>query len=239
MKKRVIVLGKGKWGKTFISRLKKKVKIVKILRSKDQYKKPIYKNIDWVFVLTSTNKHFEICNYLITKCKNIFCEKPLTPNLTKSQKLLTKARKYRCNLYVSDIEKFKAKKIYIKKKNIIIREKYSKDKTDLLFRYAYHDLYILSKLIEIKKFKAFKIIKKETGFISYSFKIKENLFKFIYSFNSEKKIHKINNSNFLSYKGNPLDRMIDRVLLKKENINDNNNSAMNTAYVINKIEKNL
>ena len=34
-KKRAIVLGKGKWGKVFISRLKKKVKIIKILRSKD------------------------------------------------------------------------------------------------------------------------------------------------------------------------------------------------------------
>ncbi len=238
-KKRVIVFGKGKWGKIFISRLKSKVKIVKILRSKDNFKNINYKNIDWIFILTSTNKHFEICNYFIKKCKNIFCEKPLTFDLSQSKELLKKAKKFKCNLYVSDVEKFKEKKIKLKKNNTIIRKKFSDDKHDLLFRYAYHDLYTLSGLISIKKFRSFKLIKNEIGLISYSFRVQNILLKFTYSFNSKQKVHKINNCNFLLFKGNPLDQMIERVILNKENIIENNKNALNAIYVINKIKKNF
>lgn len=238
-KKRVIVLGKGNWGKIFINRLKKKAKIVKILRSKDQYKKLNCKDIDWIFVLTNTNQHFEICKHFIPKCKNIFCEKPLTFSIKQSRELLKKTKKFKCNLYVSDIERFKKKKIKLRKDNVIIRKKFTKDKTDILYRYAYHDLYTLSNLINLKEYKKFKLIRNELGEISYSFKVKKNSFKFIYSFNSNKKIHKINKVDFLYFKGNPLDRMIKNVLLNKEDILENNKSALVATYIISKIKKNF
>ena len=239
IKKKAIVFGKGNWGKVFISKLKSKVKIVKILTSKDNFKKINCKNIDWIFVLTNTNKHFEICNHFIKKCKNIFCEKPLTFNGSQSKELIKKAKRFKCNLYVSDIEKFKEKKIKLKKNNTIIRKKFSYDKSDLLFRYAYHDLYLLSEYMNIKKFRNFKLIKNKIGLISYSFRVQKILLKFTYSFNSNKKIHKINNSNFLIFKGNPLDRMIENVISKKENIFENNKNALSAIYVINKIKKNF
>ena len=238
-KKRAIVLGKGKWGKVFISRLKKKIKIIKILRSKDDYKKVSCKNIDWIFVLTNTSKHYEICKHFIPKCKNIFCEKPLTFETKKSEDLIKKTKKNKCNLYISDVERYKEKKIRLKKKNVIIRKKFSNDKKDLFFRYAYHDLYILSESIDLKNFKKFNLIKNIKGELSYSFEVKNFIFKFIYSFNSQKKIHKINNINFLSYKGNPLDKMIESVLLNKENSIKNNKNALKSIYILNKIIKKI
>tara|TARA_B100000768_G_C11280675_1_gene378385 strand:- start:749 stop:1495 length:747 start_codon:yes stop_codon:yes gene_type:complete len=238
-KKRVIVLGKGKWGKVFISCLKRKVKIIKILRSKDNYKKINCKNIDWIFVLTNTSKHDEICKYFIPKCKNIFCEKPLTFETKKTEDLIKKAKKNKCNLYISDIEKFKENKVRLKKRNIIIRKKFSNDKKDILFRYAYHDLYILSELIDLKNFKKFNLIKNFKGELSYSFEVKKFTFKFIYSFNSHKKIHNINKINFLLFKGNPLDRMIESILSNKENLIKNNINALKSIYIINKIIKKI
>ena len=76
--------------------------------------------------------------------------------------------------------------------------------------------YIMSEYMNIKKFRNFKLIKNKIGLISYSFRVQKILLKFTYSFNSNKKIHKINNSNFLIFKGNPLDRMIENVISKKK-----------------------
>ncbi len=238
-KKKALVIGKGKWGRIFISRLKKKVKIIKILRSKDDYKKFNCRNIDWVFVLTNTEKHFQICNYFIKNCKNVFCEKPLTKDIQTSIKLFKNAQKYGCKLYISDIEKFKNKKLSIKKENFIIREKFSHDKKDIFFRYAYHDLYILSDLFKINNFKKFKLLEKSKGKITYSFEINKKLFKFSYSFNSINKTHKLNNTNFLKFKGNPLDKMIEKIILEKENIVSNNKNALASIDAINKIKNKI
>jgi hypothetical protein len=157
--------------------------------------------------------------------------------LDKSVKLIKKAKKFQCNLYVSDIENYKSKKIKLTNNNIIIRKKFSSDKSDILYRYAYHDLYILSKKINLRGLNSFKIINTQVGEISYTFRIKKKLFKFIYSFNSSKKIHKINNVNLLSFSGNPLDKMIKKILAKKFNIDSNYKNALDTIYVINKINK--
>ncbi len=239
IKKRALVIGKGKWGKIFISRLNKKVKIVKIIRSKENYKKFNYNKIDWVFVLTNTEKHFEICNYLIKKCKNIFCEKPLTKNIKTSLQLIQNSKKFKSNIYISNVEKFKFKKLILKKKNFIERKKFSEDKKDLFLRYVYHDLYTLSDLVDIKNFKKFKLIKKRKGELSYSFEINKKLFNFSYSFNSNKKVHRINSVNFLKFNGNPLDRMIQSIVTKKENKILNNKNALSAIYVINKIQNKL
>ena len=236
---RAIVLGKGKWGKIFISRLKNKVKIVKILRSRDNYKIIDYKKIDWIFVLTNTKKHYEICDYYISRCSNIFCEKPLTTDLYKCEKLIKKAKENNCNLYISDIENYKLKKLKLRLNNIIIRKKFSFDKTDLLFRYAYHDLYVLSNKINLRDMSDLKIVNNKLGELNYTFKIKKKKFEFIYSFNSTNKVHKINNIDFLLFNGNPLDKMIKNVLLNKINTNINHRNALDAVYILNKIKKKL
>ena len=236
-KPKVLVFGEGKWGKIFLSKLKKEVQIKKVFRSKDNFKKASLENIDWIFILTSTNKHYEICNYFVGKCKNIFCEKPLTSSYNSSKKLLKKVKKKKTNLYVSDIENFKNKKIIIKKENLILRKKLTNDKKDILSRYAYHDLYILSNFINLKKFKKLKLINNSIGNLEYSFWINNNFFKFNYSFNSKKKVHKINNKNFLRFKKDPLDEMIKKIVYEKIDFKMNNQNALLVIFILDKLKE--
>ena len=109
-KKKILVCGKGKWGKKFIFELKKISTITRIIDSKTNYKKIDISNIDWVFILTPNNSHFKLVNFFLGKKKDVFCEKPLCLTLKQAVFLINKARKYKCNLYISDIETYKQKK---------------------------------------------------------------------------------------------------------------------------------
>ena len=97
----------------------------------------------------------------------------------------------------------------------------------------------MSELIDLKNFKKFNLIKNFKGELSYSFEVKNFTFKFIYSFNSQNKIHKINKINFLLYKGNPLDKMIESILSNKDNLIKNNKNALKSIYILNKIIKKI
>lgn len=109
-KKKILVCGKGKWGKKVISELKKVSNVTKILDSKTNHKNINLSNIDWVFILTPNNTHYKFVNFFLTKKKNVFCEKPLCLTPKQAVFLINKARKNKCKLYISDIENYKQKK---------------------------------------------------------------------------------------------------------------------------------
>ena len=53
-------------------------KSLKVKAFKDFRDPKFYKNIDLVFILTSSGSHFEIAKFLLKKKINVLCEKPLT-----------------------------------------------------------------------------------------------------------------------------------------------------------------
>ena len=57
-------------------------------------------NVDRVFVTTQTIEHFDICSFFIQKKIPVFCEKPLTESLTKSNMLYELSEKFKTQLYV-------------------------------------------------------------------------------------------------------------------------------------------
>jgi len=61
-----------------------------------------YKDLDFdrVFVTTQTVEHFDICSFFIQKKIPVFCEKPLTESLTKSNILYELSEKFKTQLYV-------------------------------------------------------------------------------------------------------------------------------------------
>ena len=78
---------------------------------------------------------------------NIFCEKPLALSYKNTKDLIKISKKNNTKLYIDDIEIFK-KKIRNKKKNFIIRNKFSNyDFKQTLFALAYHDFYILINIL--------------------------------------------------------------------------------------------
>ena len=66
IKKKVGVIGYGKWGKTIVNELSKISNIQFILRSKDDYKDYTNK-VDWIFVLTPNNTHYSITKFFLKK----------------------------------------------------------------------------------------------------------------------------------------------------------------------------
>ena len=128
--KNIYLIGYGEWGKKVFNTLKqiKEISNIQIKKNRLDNSSVDLNNIDWVFVTTNTNKHFQIVKKYLKKKYNVFCEKPLTVNFTKSKELFNLAKKNQCKLYVSDIESIKNIKLKFNKINVIVRSKFSINK---------------------------------------------------------------------------------------------------------------
>ena len=145
------LIGKGYWGTILLSKLEKICDVKFVCGSKDDYKLKL-DLVDWVFIATPNDTHFDIVKHCIKSNKNVFCEKPLTPTYKQSLKLFKLAEKHKVKLYVSDVFNWRDEAIDLKPllspKNdlkVIWRRKGYK-KRDLL----YHDLYLLYPLLKNK-----------------------------------------------------------------------------------------
>ena len=236
-KKKILVCGKGKWGKKVIFELKKVSNITRILDSKTKYKNINLSNIDWVFILSPNNTHYKLVNFFLNKKMNVFCEKPLCLTLKQTVFLINKARKNKCKLYISDIENYKQKKINRSNFFNITRKKLVTDKDkEILNRLTYHDIYLLKNFLE--PLNKLKIIQKKKKFsLEILMKKKNKQFFFSYDINSNIKKHTINNVNFRKFRGNPLNKMIVKVLNNKVNFYKNQNTALFCNKIIKKLKK--
>ena len=232
----VCLIGLGNWGKRLLSSLKglKKIKNITVIKNRKDRTKINYKIIEWAFISVNTTKHYNVVKKLLNNKVNVFCEKPLTNNLKQDIELFKIAKINRCKLYVSDIENFKNKKLTIKKENFIIRQKFSKDKSDIANRLAYHDFTYLFKYLRNKKEKKLKVIKKKLGEIKFSLEFDNKKFSFDYSLNSKSKKHTFNNID-LTTKKNVLRKMILKIINNKINFTKNANISIFSNKLTKKI----
>ena len=221
--KSVGVIGRGKWGKNIIKVLRHHSLIKYIIGRNFNYKKCSTK-IDWIFVLTPNKTHYKICEFFLKKGVNVFCEKPLSLNLRQANNLYKLAKINKAILYVDDIEIYKNKKIKLFKNNFIIRAKKDKGTSySLIDRLFYHDAYLIYDFAKNAKIK----IKFFSGSdLKFEISFNKIIFNFFYSLKSSNKIHKINNINLLSFKGNPLEKMIITVLYKLNNYSKNKGRSL-------------
>lgn len=221
MKKNIGIVGYGKWAKKIFPSLQKHFNIKFICNSKIDYKLINLKKIDWVFVLSNNETHYQILKYFFKKRVKIFCEKPLDSSFKKTSHLYKLAKKNKCKLYVDDVEFFKNKAINIKKVNKIYRfKKAKKSNVSLLHRLAYHDFYLFEKFINLKKISNIKLIENNFN-LKVSFEVSDKKYHFYYKINSNQNIHKINNIDLLKFKKEPLGRMF--TCINKENLDFINN----------------
>lgn len=239
MKKKVGVIGFGNWAKKIIPVINEESEIKFISNTKISYKK-FNNNIDWVFILSNNRSHYKIAKYFLEKKTNVFCEKPLTENYAQSKKLISLANKTRCKIFISEVELFKDKKIPNSVQFDIQRKKFEKfknKKSSILFRLAYHDIYLLYDTLKNEKINS--IYHKETSNkLLIRILGKKNEYNFNYNLTSKKRVHFINSINLLTFSGNPLKKMIRKVLEKKVNFVKNNERALFCNYLIAKIKKN-
>ena len=231
----ICLFGYGKWGRTVLKSLKeiKKIRKITVIKSrKDKSKIP--DNTDWVFVTVSTINHFSVVKKALNNGINVFCEKPLTNKIKDDIELYRIAKKKNCRLYVSDLENYKVKKIYLKKENFIVRKKYSNIKVDIINRLVYHDFTYLYKFLKNTKYVHLKIINKKKGLLSFSMKFDNKKFQFIYSLNSKIKKHTFNDISLTSKKNN-LKSMINKIIINKVDFNENRKISLFSNRLTQKI----
>jgi len=144
MTNRIGLLGCGYWGKILLSKLKQldDIEIVWIYTSQDQWKVDT-DNLNWVFIATPNDVHFEQVQYFIKQKVNVFCEKPLTPTYDQSKQLFDLAEKHNVKLYVDDVFNYRTERINIKNLTKPIKVTWNKITSNILYDLMYHDLYLL------------------------------------------------------------------------------------------------
>lgn len=150
-----ILVGNGYWGNIVKNKLEKYTNLLDILDSKSNLDDVIDKyDLDFVFICSSTNSHYDLVKKIINKKINVFCEKPFTGDFFKSKQLFKLAKENNIKLYVDNIfldrkEYLKIDKSLINKSNSIYFKWTKKDlniKEDLINSLLYHDIYILFSL---------------------------------------------------------------------------------------------
>ncbi len=234
--KSVGVIGRGKWGQKIIKILRYCSSVKYIIGRNTDYKK-CSTDIDWVFILTPNKTHYKICKFFLKKGVNVFCEKPLSPNLRQANNLYNLAKKNKVLLYVDDIEIFKNKKIKFFKNNYVRREKKDKGTIySLIERLFYHDAYLIYN--QIKKTKV-KIKINSQKNLDFKINFNKKVVNFFYSIKSPNKVHKINNINLLFFKGDPLKKMIIYVLYKLNNYSKNKKRSLFAIKICSLLKKNI
>ena len=234
------LIGKGKWGSKIKLKLSEKSNLKFICGKKNNYIKLIKKNnINWVFIATPNQTHYQIVKKCLNLKVNVFCEKPLTYSFLNAKKLFNLANKNKVKLYVSDVYSFHNKKINkLKPNSIIYRSKKVAGKDlEFLYRFFYHDISILYKFINKRKIQSLQLnknIKKKLVDLKIKFKNYKQI-SFKYNLNSKQKKHYINNINLLTKK-DILKKLVYHVLYKKINIKNNNDKALFILKFINLVK---
>jgi len=240
---KVGIIGYGRWGKILGSKLEKFCDVKFTCRSKDTYLGSL-QSVDWVFVSTPNETHFQIVLDCLNAGKNVFCEKPLTPTYELSKTLFDVAKSNGVKLYVDDVQNFRKVDYKLTDKNFIQRRKkdgfnhsYYKTK-DLLYRLTYHDIYYLYDKIKDKKIKDIKLINNKQK-LHFDVCFKDMNIEFLYDSNFEgERVHDINGVSLIG-DDDILHNMLEKVLNEDVDFEYNKKISLFTSNFIDEINKKL
>jgi len=149
---KTLLIGNGYWGSIVQSKLITQTDLLYVANSKDNIDDILNKfDVDYVFVCTPTDTHYDIVKKCLNHHKNVFCEKPFTGDFDKAKELYEISEKNNVNIFVDNIFLYRYEFINIQNttfSNIkFIWNKYENIfNENLLNRLLYHDLYLLLKL---------------------------------------------------------------------------------------------
>ena len=235
---KIAIIGLGYWGQILFSKLKMIDNQCLVIKKGEDLKKYNLQEIEWVFIATPDETHYELVKKFLNFDINIFCEKPLTKSEKESKDLYNIAESRNVSIYVSDIENYKNHQIKIEKENYILRTKNSPNKKDILNRLAYHDFTYLYKFINNKKIKEINIIESKIGCLSFQIICQNENYNFKYNLNSDKKYHLFNNNN-LNNNLDALSLMLNSVVEKKVDLKLNKEISLFSNRLIEKIQEQI
>jgi len=220
---RVGLIGKGYWGKILLSKLEKISDVKFVYGSKDDYITKL-NSVDWIFIATPNDTHYNIVKNCIKKGKNVFCEKPLTPTYNQSKELFDLAKDYKTKLYVNDVFNYRDETInlyQILNKKDKINVVWEKESNNEFFDMLYHDLYLLYPLLN------------ENITINWP-----NINNINFNYKGLSKLHTINQINFThtKYSNDALLKMVTKVLYKNPNYNYNKEISLFCNKIIDKLK---
>ena len=181
------LLGYGYWGKILLSKLEKldDIEVMWTCTSQDEWWTNVI-DLDWVFIATPNDIHYEQAKHFIEQGVNVFCEKPLTPTYEQSKELFDLAEKHDVKLYVDDVFNYRTERKDIKNLTRPIEVVWNKISDNTLYDLMYHDLYLL-----------------------WPYWLHSDNVKFNYG-NSDDRMHKINNIDFTNTE-NSNDALFDMI----------------------------
>lgn len=236
--KKVGIIGVGKWGRTILSKLDL-ISNVEIKLDRSYEKNLVLPYLDWIFVTTSVESHFEIVKHFLELGINVFCEKPIAENSNQALQLYELAESKQLKLYTSDVENYKNNiNIKINKTNNILRYKNSDNKNQIIDRLTYHDFTYLYKYIGEKNIKKINILEYNLGSLIFEIHFNDQSFNFNYNLNKIKAIHMFNNTNLVA-SNDPLFDMLNSVLYEEVNFDENKKVALYSIKMTELIKKEL
>jgi len=146
---KTLLIGNGYWGSIVREKLKEHTQLLYIANSTDNIDDVLKKfDVDYVFVCTPTDTHYDIVKKCISHHKNVFCEKPFTGDFIKANELYDMSEKNGVKLFVDNIFLYRGEYVNNSKKPLknikFIWNKYEdKFKENLFNTLLYHDLYLL------------------------------------------------------------------------------------------------
>jgi hypothetical protein len=238
------LIGKGYWG----SILKFKIESFYNLsfhKGSDIIYTNIPNDMDWIFICTPTNTHYDVVKSSLLHTKNIFCEKPFTGNYELAQSLLKLAHEKNINIFIDNTFLYRNEIKLLTPNCKIIKFVWNKSENivDNIFNsLLYHDLYLLINLtgmtdwkIEFCKFDKFTlnlIIKNSLFKVHFEYNRSMN-YKEKFIFIDDKKI------DFSTPKNDALTDLLLDIKYDKLNFLNNNELTLKTLLLLNNIQNNI
>lgn len=242
---KTLLIGNGYWGSIVQSKLITQTDLLYTANSKDDIDDILNKfDVDYVFVCTPTDTHYDIIKKCINHRKNVFCEKPFTGDFNKAKELYEISKKNNVNIFVDNVFLYRYEFINIQNTTFtnikFIWNKYENIfKENLLNRLLYHDLYLLLSLSNNDwSVKSCNIFEDK---LSLSLVNNDLSSEFNYDRSCKDKKEKmlIIDNNIIDF-SNPLNDPLSEIInnLKNNNIdfNDNKKITLNTIKLLNKIQ---
>lgn len=222
--------GYGYWGKIINTKLKNCI-INPINTS----------NLDWIFIATPPQYHYEYARKYLIDNVNVFCEKPMTDTYEKALELIELTKETSARLYINNLFLLRTEikhNTYIPKYSIKFKWYKNGPVKDSIFNdLLYHDLYLLINFLGFNQISNIKIIKNDSINLQLKFEYNKLIIDIDYNRayvgNKYKSIllddHLIDLSN---PKNDPLQESIDACFNNQIDYSSNHQISMNTMKLL-------
>ena len=236
---RVGIVGRGNFGKKLLSKLEKLADVVFVTGRDLQ----VQYDIDWVFVASSNESHYELVKDFLQNRVNVFCEKPLTLSVEQTLELIELSKNIGVTLYIDDVFRYHTN--YQHSRSLLaeaeeltfVWNKYGSFKDTVYNNLMYHDLYLLVDLLGESEIRELAYSTNTVNKKEYTFQYCGKNIKLKYNRAELESSKTINLFSFDNPVNDPLYDMIKQVLDGTADIGYSHKLATHTQQLLEQFSK--